>query len=244
RSTAEVYDPATGTFAPTAALPDQRRDCPCGARNRLPWALKHATLLNDGRVFVAGGDVTGSGSGATLADVFDPNTERWSQLDIGCDAARGTQALLHDGRVLIVCVDGTGDVRARLFDPASRTFSEAAKPSAADSKATALADGRILLTGRDPIIYEPASDLFLALPPGPRPDQGQTGIDVGSGRVLFLGDEAVGQATLTFDDRSGTFAFGPAGFASADAVVALGDGRILTVGDRLEARLLDPGHVP
>ena len=38
-STAELYDPATGTFAPTAGLPDDRRDCPCGALNSRPMGF-------------------------------------------------------------------------------------------------------------------------------------------------------------------------------------------------------------
>jgi hypothetical protein len=250
-STVELYDPATGTFAPTAALPDARRDCPCGAMNRIPWAFQHATQLADGRVFLAGGDVSGGGGGATMADVFDPTTEHWGQLDIGCDAARGAQALLLDGRLLVICVDGGADrtspvdVRARLFDPTTGTFTDAAKPPAADSAATALADGRILLTGREPVVYDPSADAFRALPTGPRPDQGQAGIQVPSGRVLFLGDQTAGQPTLTFDPGAGTFTvLGQPGFTRADAVVPLRDGRVLTVGYRLEARLLDPGQLP
>jgi len=35
-STAELYDPATGTFTSTAGLPDLRRECPCGARSSCP----------------------------------------------------------------------------------------------------------------------------------------------------------------------------------------------------------------
>lgn len=241
-STAELYDPATGTFAPTADLPHARRDCPCGALNSLPWAIQRATVLLDDRVFVAGGGgdaSVGGGTSGFTADVFDPAAERWSQLSIGCDAARGGQALLRDGHLLIVCVDDHGDVRARLFDPETDTFSEGAKPPAADSVATTLPDGRVLLTGREPAVYDPTADSFRLLPAGPRP-AGQAGIVIGLGRVLFLGD-----ATVVFDPGSETFTQGgQIGIADADAVVPLRDGRILIVGYQLEAALLDPRAVP
>lgn len=246
-SSAELYDPSTGMFTPTAGLPDERRDCACGALNILPWAIQHATLLLDGRVLVAGGDLLRDANGATVADVFDPTTERWSRLAVGCDAARGTQALLPDGRLLITCVEGGREspatLRARLFDPETDGFSEAATPPFADSVATPLADGRILLSGREPVVYDPVADAYERLPTGPRPGPAQGGFDVGHGRALFLG-EPDGSPTLTFDTRSGIFAVGPASLATADAVVALGDGRILTVGYQLEARLLRPGQAP
>ena len=186
-----------------------------------------------------------------MADIFDPATQRWSQLDIGCDAARSVQTLTPGGRLLIVCIVGQGirnatiDLSARLFDPRTDRFADAAKPLAADSVATTLADGRILLTGKEPMIYEPDAELFDALPSGLHPDGGQAGTQLSGGRVLFLGDPTVGQSTLMFDPRSGTFAVvaNPA-FVSADAVVQLRDGRILTVGYRLEAHLLDPEQLP
>ena len=254
-SSAELYDPTTGTFAPAAGLPDERRECPCGALNRLPWALIHATLLPDGRVFVAGGDVTGNGAGATKADVFSPTTGRWDRLDIGCDAARSVQAPLADGRLLIVCVEGNGGrsaqsiiLRARLFDPATDTFTEASRPLAPARVATSLSDGRILLTGFQPMLYDGSADSFVALPTTSAVFG--SGIDIGRGRVLFLGDQGIpneppGQPALIFDAATGSFAVQQQpGFTTADAVVPLPDGRILTVGYQLEVRLLDPGQLP
>jgi len=70
----------------------------------------------------------------------------------------------------------------------------------------------------------------------------QSPFDIGSGRVLFLGDET---STYLFDiaTRSLTALQMPA-FAMASAVVPLPDGRLVTIGDRFETRLLDPTQLP
>jgi hypothetical protein len=51
-ATAEVYDPATGTFAPTGSM-------------SLPGTGLHATLLTDGRVLITGG--------LAAAEVWEPS---------------------------------------------------------------------------------------------------------------------------------------------------------------------------
>lgn len=257
--TAELYDPSSGTFRETSGLPAARRSCPCGAFNDLPWAIPQASLLRDGRIFVTGGQpIVNEGvdqvAAASRADLYDPVFERWSQLDIGCDASRGTQTLLRDGRLLILCVTGSSgmgsrevDVRARLFNPATNAFDEAPRPPSPARRATRLSDGRILLTGFAPTIYDPGRNTFELVPLGAALS-GQVGIVVRDDRVLFLGDPAdreIEYPTFLLDTTGFriTSVERPA-FATADAVTQLRDGRILTVGYRFEARLLDPAQLP
>ena len=81
---AEIYDPATGTFMETGRL------------NKARFKLRTAvTLLTDGTVLVAGG--------ADVLEVYDPEAERFTALQDQFDAARffSTATLLEDGRVLI-----------------------------------------------------------------------------------------------------------------------------------------------
>jgi hypothetical protein len=259
-ATAELYDPRTGAFRMTAAPHAARSLSPQGAGNSLPWATPQATVLRDGRVFLSGGHIARSDeaphpSVSPVADIFDPATEQWSQLDIGCDAMRGTQTLLLDGRVLILCVRGLEgdfehrevDVRARLFDPTTNTFVEAGKPPAAARRATLLPDGRVLLTGFDASIYDPRTDVFTSLQLRQQLSS-QRGIPVGRDRVLFLGDNTDLESDFfTYMLDTTTLAIERVErpeFSQGDALVQLPDGRILTVGYQLRTRLLDPTQLP
>ncbi len=248
-SSAELYDPRTRTFAPIEGPGHPRQKCPCGALNGLPWAIPVANVLSDGRVFIAGGQAPNN----RLADLFDPAKGTWSQLDVGCDASRGPQPLLKDGRVLVLCATrpassrtGPVDVRARLFDARTNAFTDAATPPSAALVATVLPTGEVLLTGFTPMLYDPTNNAFealdVALPPEP-----QKPFDIGGGRIVFLGfdDPENGYPTLLYDVASKSFStVTQAGFGVRDAAaVRLADGRILAVGFG-DTRILDPAQLP
>ena len=79
---AEIYDPNVGTWSLVAAL-------------HIPRAWEPATLLTNGRVLVAGGNV---------AEVFDPSAGNWTVTEplIAAGAGGNTATLLNDGNVLVV----------------------------------------------------------------------------------------------------------------------------------------------
>jgi hypothetical protein len=87
---AEVYDPATGTFAPAGDLQVGR-------------SLHSAILLTDGRVLVVGGVAEPGDRGAVaLAEIYDPATNAWSPGPTLQAAWPGaTATLLGNGKVLI-----------------------------------------------------------------------------------------------------------------------------------------------
>ena len=103
--TAEIYDPETGKWTPTADL----------SRPRTGHTL---TLLPDGRVLAAGGeDPTGSDYLVySTTEIFDPTTNSWSPgPDLSEPRGDHTATLLPDGRVLLIGGIGQKDERYPLI---------------------------------------------------------------------------------------------------------------------------------
>lgn len=87
-SSAELYDPATGTFGLTGPMPFPLQDGHTGTR------------LNDGRVLVVGG--VDDWGGLAVAVLYDPATGTWSRAnDLPGDRAGHVAVLLADGSVLV-----------------------------------------------------------------------------------------------------------------------------------------------
>jgi len=136
-SSAEIYNPASGTFSSTGNLTVRRH--------------KHdASLLADGRVLIVGGSDERDGRGAYRnAEVFNPTTGTSTAVGAMNDARyklQGTAVLLNNGKVLIA----GGANRAEVFDPATNTFSFAAGNMGTMrlfATATLLRNGEVLITG-------------------------------------------------------------------------------------------------
>jgi len=137
--TAEVYDPATGTFAMTGAMATAR-------------AQHTATLLTDGRVLIVGG-TTSTGTGdlqpTATAEVYDPSTGSFSVTRSMAEARTyHTATLLPSGKVL-VAGGGNENSTAEVYDPATGSFSIADGMHVGRSghTATLLPNGSVLVAG-------------------------------------------------------------------------------------------------
>ena len=139
--------------------------------NMSTWRVYHtATLLNDGRVLIAGGRASTDLASAELYDpstgTFTPTgnmiTSRWSH----------TATLLPDGRVLIVGGQ-TGSypfdsalASAEIYDPSTETFVAAGNMTTtrAFHAATLLNNGKVLLIGGQATaeLYDPHTGSFTA----------------------------------------------------------------------------------
>lgn len=154
---AELFDPAAGTFSLVAANMAQKR-------------TQHAAIaIAGGKVLVAGG--IGGALSRSTAEIFDPQSATWtSVLALAHEHWGATLTLLPSGRVLLA--GGNPDVSAgaaEIFDPTSSTRMDAAPMSTSRRyhTATLLLNGRVLVTGgqtpdEDPnkVLITPSAEIF------------------------------------------------------------------------------------
>jgi len=140
-NSAELYDPATGTFNVTGSM----------AATRLGHT---ATLLANGKVLMAGGDDVATCCPTTpSAEVFDPTTGQFSHTgNMNTDRYDHTATLLNDGKVLLAGgTQGNGALAsAELFDPTTGQFSTVGNMKSgrmSGHTATRLSNGAVVITG-------------------------------------------------------------------------------------------------
>lgn len=141
-STAEIYDPKSGTWHSAAKMSVAR--------------YHHtATRLSDGRVLIAGGWAltTNSDKSLATAEIYDPAKNRWTATgSMATGRARGSMMTLPDGRVLVVGgVDPAYKVMAtaEIWDGSSGRWQPTGRLATAVMwpVLALLHDGRVLLAG-------------------------------------------------------------------------------------------------
>jgi WD40 repeat protein len=221
-----------------------------------------ATLLQDGRVLIAGG------SGDSTAELYDPKTVTFGQTG-PMNVARtvgATATLLQDGRVLIAggsdsSVDQKPLASAELYDPRTDTFGPTGSMARARSghTATLLQDGRVLLVGgldsssgilATAELYDPKTGKFVStgsMSTGRY--TGHTATLLQDGRVLLVGGNAssvqekpLAAAELYDPETSKFVSTGPMAEArDGQTATLLLDGRVLIAGGADNtAELYDP----
>jgi WD40 repeat protein len=255
-TTAELYEPQTGSFSPT------------GPMNVVRLRGHTATLLEDGRVLITGGtDDSLAASPLASAELYDPKTGTFALTGAMAHARSiHTATRLGDGRVLIVGNDGTSfgpPIAAEIYDPTTGRFVQTGPPVYVriGHTATLLQDGRVLVVGgtgsgayddKTPgsaELYDPRTGRFtLTGSMTTRRWGGHTATLLKDGRFLVAGGNAsaVQEVPLAsaelYDPKTGKFSVTGSMAVARDTQTAtlLLDGRVLVAegGDR-SAELFD-----
>ena len=161
-ASAELYDPSTSTFTQTGSMAVGR-------------FLHTATLLQNGKVLIAGGALTSTSAPVATAELYDPVTGSFTMTGAMATAReQHTATLLADGKVLIVggtTSTGAGDLQptatAEVYDPSTGSFSVTGSMAEARSlhTATLLPGGNVLVAGggienSTAELYDPATGSF------------------------------------------------------------------------------------
>jgi hypothetical protein len=135
---AEIYDPATGTFTSIGDMTTARRS-------------HQAILLRTGKVLIAGGYTVGTPNVLLdSAELYDPDNGTFTATSNAMTALRAPfLTMLPDGKVFVSNGSSTPNQAVDIYDPATNSFTSPGNELVArnNNRVTRLPGGKIMLVG-------------------------------------------------------------------------------------------------
>lgn len=205
-----------------------------------------ATLLNSGKVLVAGGS-DANGKAIASAELYDPTSKTFSTAgSLGTARHDFAATLLSSGKVLItggLDINNNPLASAELYDPVAGAFSPTTGPmtiARASHTATLLNTGKVLIAGWGNAIaelFDPSTGTFSQTGSMSLARTAHTATLLASGKVLIAGGTGAPGQPLTeaelYDPASGSFSqtlFSMATARSVHTATLLKDGTVLLAG--------------
>jgi hypothetical protein len=243
QTTAELYDPVSGTFSSTGPTIDG-------------FSSAAAVRLSDGRILFTGGRIASQASAPTAtAEIYSPESGTFTFTgSMITPRYNHTATLLQNGQVLVAggtsIKTGAPLTSAELYDPSRGVFVSVGNMTTAHSNQTAtlLEDGRVLIAGGSnqpdtakgsvsprAELYEPLSQTFTATGAMQTPREFHTATRLANGIVLIAGGddaETILSSMELYDPANGAFIPAAAMTVPREELSAtvLSDGNVLIAG--------------